>query len=111
MTTRKQVAELVASLKIDKRRDFIAPRGLGNGGIPRSVPADRFLWHNYITHCVGMPHGLNGFRYWHAKRPINYRIFERCHCGVVNLPHYKHRGEGSGKCVEPEHVYPFLVRS
>jgi hypothetical protein len=85
------------------QRLAIPPR-IPSGGTPRNIPAGRFLWHNHVQHYVGMPHGLNGFRYWNADLPVDYRKFERCHCGVVELPHYKIRGLGSGKCVSPPRV-------
>jgi hypothetical protein len=62
----------------------------------------RRIAHSQGSGVVGMPQGANGFRYWHADRPVNYRTFERCHCGVTDLPHYKMRGLGSGKCIGPE---------
>jgi hypothetical protein len=74
------------------------------GQIPRKVPEGKFIWHNHVQHCVGMGHGLNGFRYHSELLPIDYRNFERCHCGVIDLPHYKIRGLGSGKCVSPEQI-------
>jgi hypothetical protein len=52
------------------------------------VPEGMFLWHNHVQHCVGMENGVNGFRYWHATLPVDYRKFMRCQCGVVDLPHY-----------------------
>jgi hypothetical protein len=51
-----------------------------------------------------MGQGLNGFRYWNGLLPIDYRQFERCHCGVIDLPHYKIRGGGGEKCVPWEQV-------
>ena len=86
-------------------RNFYAPRGLSNGGLPRKVPEGKFIWHNHVQHCVGMSHGLNGFRCWNGLLPIDYRKFERCHCGWIDLPHYKIRGLGSGKCVRPEQIH------
>ena len=88
-----------------KRRDrfFIAPR-LPHGGLPRKVPKGKFIWHNHVQHCVGMSHGLNGFRCWNGFLPIDYRKFEHCHCGWIDLPHYKIRGLGSGKCVSQEQI-------
>ena len=60
--------------KTSKRdRAMLAPRGLGMGGVPRKVPQGKFIWHNHVQHCVGMSHGLNGFRYWNGLLPIDYR--------------------------------------
>jgi hypothetical protein len=75
------------------------------GQIPRKVPKGRFIWHNHVQHCVGMGHGHNGFRYRNGLLPVDYRKFERCHCGVIDLPHYKIRGGGPGKCVSWEQVF------
>jgi hypothetical protein len=87
------------------RREFISPRkGMGIGDVPCKVPAGRFLWHNHIQHCEAMPQGLHGFRYWHAKLPVDYRQFMRCQCGVVDLPHYIRRGAVKQKCVSEERV-------
>jgi hypothetical protein len=66
---------------------------------PRPIRAGHFLWHNHIMHCEGMGHGVNGFRYWFSPRPINYRQFMRCNCGVTPLPHYSVRDYGAQKCV------------
>jgi hypothetical protein len=66
---------------------------------PNRIPKGRFLWHNHILHFRGMPHGLCGFRYWFELKPVNYREFERCDCGVCDVPHYRRRGVGSGTCV------------
>jgi hypothetical protein len=85
-------------------RDMHAPR-LPMGGLPRKVPAGKFLWHNHVQRCVGMGHGVNGLRCWNGFLPVDYRKFERCHCGWVDLPHYKIRGLGSGKCVSPEEIF------
>ena len=90
-------------------RNFYAPRGLSNGGLPRKVPEGKFIWHNHVQHCVGMRHGRNGFRCWNGLLPIDYRTFERCRCGWIDLPHYKIRGLGSGKCVRPEQIYPLTL--
>jgi hypothetical protein len=89
-----------------KKRDrfFHAPR-LPLGGLPRKVPEGKFIWHNHVQHSVGMSPGLNGFRCWNGLLPIDYRQFERCHCGWIDLPHYKRRGIGSGKCVSPEQIF------
>jgi len=57
-----------------------------------------------ILHCVGMSHGLNGFRCWNGLLPIDYRQFERCQCGWIDLPHYIRCGVGPGKCVSPEQI-------
>ena len=66
---------------------------------PREIPPGGFLWHNHVDHCVGMGHGINGFRYLVDPLPVDLSKFERCHCGVTDLPHYKIRGLGSGQCV------------
>ncbi|MGB9392467.1 MAG: hypothetical protein WCB70_21105 [Xanthobacteraceae bacterium] len=81
------------------KSDQMPPRLTFTRPIPRKVPEGKFLWHNHVQHCVGMPHGWNGFRYRYGMLPVNYRKFERCQCGVTELPHYKVRGAGSGKCV------------
>jgi hypothetical protein len=81
-----------------------APR-LPIGGLPRKVPECKFIWHNHVQHCAGMGHGFKGFRCWNGFLPIDYRKFERCHCGWIDLPHYKIRGLGSGKCVMPEQIF------
>jgi hypothetical protein len=86
-----------------RNRFFHAPR-VPHEGRPRSVPKGKFIWHNHIEHFIDMWHGLNGFRYWNGLLPIDYRQFERCHCGWAGLPHYKRRGLGSGKCVSIEQV-------
>jgi hypothetical protein len=75
------------------------------GQTPRKVPEGKFVWHNHVQHCVGMGHGVNGFRYRSHPLPINYRKFERCDCDVINLPHYKIRGVGDLKCVSVEQVF------
>jgi len=89
-----------------KDRAF-APYNLG-GGMPRKIPEGKFLWHNHVMHCEGMLQGCNGFRYCAGWLPVDREAFERCHCGVVPLLHYKIRGLGSGKCVPPECVLPSL---
>ena len=89
-----------------KDRAF-APYNLG-GGMPRKIPEGKFLWHNHVMHCEGMLQGCNGFRYCAGWLPVDREAFERCHCGVVALLHYKIRGLGSGKCVPPEWVLPSL---
>ena len=83
-----------------KKRDrfFHAPR-LPLGGLPRKVPEGKFIWHNHVQHSVGMSPGLNGFRCWNGLLPIDYRQFERCHCGWIDLSYYKRRGVRSDKCV------------
>jgi hypothetical protein len=86
-----------------KERDLLSPN-LRYGQIPRKMPKGKFIWHNHVQHCVGKPHGTNGFRYRNGLLPINHRKFERCYCGVIELPHYKIRGLGSGKCVSEEQV-------
>lgn len=68
------------------------------GTVPRTVPDGCFIWHNHVMHTVGMGHGLNGFRYRYAQRPINYRLMMRCHCGVIGLPHYSIRAFGKQRC-------------
>ncbi len=93
-----------------KERVCISPR-LRLGGVPKRIWPGHFLWHNHVAHCVGMSHGVNGFRYWFGKLPINYKNFEPCSCGVVPLKHYKVRGLGSGKCVPPEKIFPWLKNS
>jgi hypothetical protein len=89
-----------------KRDRAFAPYSLGCGSVPRKVPAGKFLWHNHIMHCVGMGHGLNGFRYCAGWLPVDYKQFERCRCGVIPLPHFAIRGMGSGKCVPAGWVLP-----
>ena len=89
------------------KRDMLSPRPRA-GQIPRSVPKGKFIWHNHVAHCVGMGHGVNGFRYRNGLLPVDYRKFERCHCGVIDLPHYKIRGIGSGKCVRASQIFPGL---
>jgi hypothetical protein len=88
------------------KREFIGPKLPWHqpDWTPRKIPEGKFLWHNHIQHASGMPHGMNGFRYWWALKPINYRTFERCNCGVTDLPHYKRRGMGSGKCVSWQQI-------
>ena len=87
-----------------RKKLYLGSPNLRAGQIPRKVPKGKFIWHNHIQHCVGMSHGLNGFRCWNGLLPIDYRQFERCHCGWIDLPHYKRRGVGSGKCVSPEQI-------
>jgi hypothetical protein len=89
---------------VTKRRDrFDSPR-LRAGAVPRKVPEGKFIWHNHVQHCVGMGHGVNGFRYRAGRRPINYRMFMRCQCGVIGLPHYSIRAGGTQKCVSQEQI-------
>jgi hypothetical protein len=90
---------------VSKKRDrfFHAPQ-LPWGGVPRKVPEGKFIWHNQVQRCVGMSHGLNGFRCWNGLLPIDYRQFERCRCGWIDLPHYKRRGFGSASCVSQEQI-------
>jgi hypothetical protein len=87
-----------------KKRDrFLHSPRLPSGGLPRKVPKGKFIWHNHVQHCVGMGHGFNGFRCWNGLLPIDYRQFERCHCGWIDLPHYRIPGT-YGKCVSPAQV-------
>ena len=90
---------------MSKKRDrfFHAPR-LPHDGVPRKVPEGKFIWHNQVQRCVGMSHGLNGFRCWYGELPIDYRQFERCRCGWIELAHYKRRGAGGGTRVSWEQV-------
>jgi hypothetical protein len=87
-------------------RDQIAPRLRWDqhDWSPRKVPNGKFLWHNHIRRFRGTTHGTNAFRYWWRMKPINCREFERCECAVTDLPHYKIRGLGSGKCVSWQQV-------
>ena len=88
-----------------RKKLYLGSPNLRAGQIPRKVPKGKFIWHNHIQHCVGMGHGINGFRYRNGLLPINYREFERCHCGVIDLPHYKIRGAGNLKCLSVEQIF------
>jgi hypothetical protein len=86
-------------MKAKRDRFALAPR-LPLFGVPRKVPKGRFIWHNHVQRSVGMSHGLNGFR----CLPVDYRKFERCRCGWIDLPHYKIRGLGVAECVSPYQI-------
>ena len=93
-----------------KRRDQIAPETQLRlrwdeelpDNFPNRIPSGKFIWHNHIVRFRGMNHGTNGFRYWFGFKPVNYHNFERCNCGVTDLPHYKIRGYGPTKRVTVE---------
>jgi hypothetical protein len=87
-----------------KRKTYLGSPNLRMGQIPRKVPKGKFIWHNHVQHCVGMGHGVNGFRYRTGLLPIDYHIFQRCHCGVIDFPHYQIRGRDL-KCVSVEQIY------
>src|SRR5262249_50128577 len=84
---------------------YLGSPNLRCGQIPRKVPEGKFLWHNHVLHCVGMGHGMNGFRYRSGLLPVDYREFMRCQCGVIDLPHYSIRGAGPQKCVSTEQIW------
>src|SRR5262249_38634974 len=87
-----------------KKRDYLGSPNLRMGERPRKVPEGKFIWHNHVQHCVGMGHGINGFRYRTGMLPVDYRRFMRCHCGVIDLPHYCIRSAEPQKCVSAEQI-------
>jgi hypothetical protein len=92
--------------QMSNKRERIYPSpNLSAGQIPRKVPKGKFIWHNHVQHCVGMGHGINGFRYRQGTLPVNYHEFMRCQCGVIDLPHYSIRWAGPQKCVSGEQIW------